>query len=103
MGKAKSDIIKDQENANHRKVHVQWWVLVRKGTKNDEELYYNWWFNKWKCNHADPKQWLEISSITFFFWAKSNSRVNSTISINVTHASKVKANFDATNNNSCTL
>jgi hypothetical protein len=39
MGRAESDVIKDQENENYRKVHVQWWVLVKKGGKNDEELY----------------------------------------------------------------
>jgi len=58
MGRAESDVIKDQENENYRKVHVQWWVLVKKGGKNDEELYHNCWFNKWKCNHVDPKQWV---------------------------------------------
>ncbi len=47
--------------------------------------------------------WVEISFIAFCFWAKNNSLVNSIISINVTHASMAKANFDATNNNSCAL
>jgi hypothetical protein len=37
MGMAKSDIVRDQENGNYRKVYVQWWVLVRKGAKNDEK------------------------------------------------------------------
>jgi hypothetical protein len=46
MGKAKSDVVKDQENENYRKVYVQWWVLVKKGAKNDEELYHNYWLNK---------------------------------------------------------
>jgi hypothetical protein len=67
MGRSNSDVLRDQENENYRKVHVQWWVLVRRGAKNDEELYHYCWFNKWKCNHADPKQWVEISSIMFFF------------------------------------
>jgi hypothetical protein len=53
MGRAKSDV-KDQENEYYRKVYVQWWVLVRKGVKNDEELCHNCWLNKWKCNHVDP-------------------------------------------------
>jgi hypothetical protein len=47
-------VVKDQENENY-KVYVQWWVHVRKGAKNDEELYHNCWLNKWKCNHANPK------------------------------------------------
>jgi hypothetical protein len=67
MGRVESDVIKDQDNENYRKVHVQWWVFVRKRNQNDEELYHNCWFNKWKCNHEDPKQWVEISSIVFFF------------------------------------
>jgi len=45
MGRAKSDV-KDQENENYRKVYVQWWVLVRKGVKNDEKLCHNCWLNK---------------------------------------------------------
>jgi hypothetical protein len=38
MGRVESDVEKDQENENYRKVYVQWWVLVRKGAKSDEEL-----------------------------------------------------------------
>jgi hypothetical protein len=70
MGRAKSDVVRDQENENHRKVYVQWWVLVRKGAKNDEELYHNCWLNKWKSNHVNPKQWVKISYVTFFFRLK---------------------------------
>jgi hypothetical protein len=51
-GRAKNDII--QENENHRKVHVQWLVLARRGAKNDEELYHNCWLNKWNYNHVNP-------------------------------------------------
>ncbi len=46
MGRAESDVVRDQENENYRKVYVQWWVLVRKGAKNDEELYHNCWLSK---------------------------------------------------------
>jgi hypothetical protein len=67
MGRAKNDVIKDQNNENYRKIHVQWWVLMRKGSNNDEELYHNYWLNKWRCFHADPKQWVEISFVTFSF------------------------------------
>jgi hypothetical protein len=38
MGRAKSDVVRDYENENHRKVYVQWWVLMRKGVKNDEQV-----------------------------------------------------------------
>jgi hypothetical protein len=100
MRKAKSDVVKNQKNENYGKVYVQWWILMRKGVKNDEELYYNRWLNKWKCNHANPKQWVEISCITFSFLTKSNIIVNSMININVTHASKAKANIDVVDNNS---
>jgi hypothetical protein len=55
MGRFESDVVRDQESENYRKVYVQWWVLMRKGTKNDEELYHNCWLNKWKCNHVDSK------------------------------------------------
>jgi hypothetical protein len=43
MGRVKSDVVTYQENENYRKVYVQWWILVRKGTKNDEKLYRNCW------------------------------------------------------------
>jgi hypothetical protein len=46
MGKAENDVVRDQENENYMKVYVQWWVLVKKRTKNDEELYHNCWLNK---------------------------------------------------------
>ncbi len=40
-GRAKSDVIIYQDNENHRKVHVQWLVHVKKGANNVEELYDN--------------------------------------------------------------
>ncbi len=40
---------------------------MRKGTKNDEELYHNCWLNKWKCNRAYPKQWVQFYFFTSFF------------------------------------
>ncbi len=66
MGKVESHVVKDQENENYRKVYVQWWVLLKKGAKNDEELYHNCWLSKWKCNYVNPEQWVEIFSVTFF-------------------------------------
>ncbi len=66
---------------------------MRKGAKNDEELYHNCWLSKWKCNHADLKQWVEISFV-FSFSTISNTTINSIININATHAFKAKANID---------
>jgi hypothetical protein len=70
-------------------------IIVKKGAKNDEELYHNYWSNKWKCNHVNPKQWVKISSVTFSFSARSNITINSMININATHASKAKINLGA--------
>jgi hypothetical protein len=103
MGRAESDVVRDQKNENYRKVYVQWWVPVKKGAKNDEELYHNCWLSKWKCSHANLKQWVEISSIVFSFSTRSNTTINSIISISATHASKAKVNFDVINNNFCAL
>ncbi len=72
---------------------------MKKGVENDEELYHNYWLNKWKNNHVDPKQWVEISCVTFSFLAKNNIIVHSMININATHAFKAKANLDAVDNN----
>jgi hypothetical protein len=63
---------------------------MRKGAKNDEELYHNCWLSKWKSNHANPKQWVKISCVTFSFLARSNIIVHYMISISATHASKGK-------------
>jgi hypothetical protein len=103
MGRAKIDVVKYFLNENHRKVYVQWWVSMKKGANNDEELYHNCWLSKWKCNHIDSKQWVEISCVTFSFSARRNTIVNSIINISATHASKAKINLDAIDNNSCSL
>jgi hypothetical protein len=103
MGRVESDVVKDQENKNYRKVYVQWCVLVKKGIESDEELYHKCWLNKWKSNHVDPKQWVKISCVTFSFLAKSNIIVHSTINISATHAFKAKASLDGVDNNSYAL
>jgi hypothetical protein len=72
MGRVKSDVVRDQKNENYRKVYVQWWVHVKKGAENVEELYHNCWLSKWKSNHVNPKQWVEISCVAFYFSVKSN-------------------------------
>jgi hypothetical protein len=103
MGRGESDAVKDQENENYRKVYVQWWVLIKKGAKNDEELYNNFWLSKWKNNHVDPKQWVEISCVAFSLSARSNIIVLSMISISAIHGSKIEHNLDVVNNNSYAL
>jgi hypothetical protein len=103
MGRDENDVVRDQESENYWNIYVQWWVLMRKGTKNDEELYYNYWLSKWKTNHVGPKQWVKISCVMFYFLARNNTTINSMININVTHASKAKNNLDAIDNNSHAL
>jgi hypothetical protein len=78
---------------------------MKKGANNDEELYDNFWLNKWKCNHVDPKQWVENFFVVFFFFffVRSDTIVNSIINITTTQTSKAKANHDIANNNSCAL
>jgi len=62
----KGDVIKDEDSEYFKMVRVQWWVLVKKGSNLDEQhLYENCWNGKWKCNLANPKQWLDISTIFF--------------------------------------
>jgi hypothetical protein len=76
---------------------------MKKGAKNDEELYHNYWSSKWKCNNVDPKQCIDISYITFSFLVRNNTIINYHVSISATHAFKAKTNLDATNNNSFAL
>ncbi len=76
---------------------------MRKGAKNDEELYHNCWLSKWKNNHACSKQWVKISCVVFFLKAKSSIIIHSMISISVTHAFKAKTNLDVVDNNFCAL
>ncbi len=52
--------MKDEQFDNFRHVHIRWWVLVKKRTKNDKKLYQDYGENKWKCNLANPKQWVDI-------------------------------------------
>jgi hypothetical protein len=40
MEKAKSDVVKDEENEYFKMVKVQWWVFVKKGSKLDERHLY---------------------------------------------------------------
>jgi hypothetical protein len=68
-------------------VHVQWWVPFKKGAHNDVDLYCDSWEGKWKCNLANPMQWVDIDSIAFSFPAKKNITMNNIITISDVHAS----------------
>ncbi len=48
---------------------------------NSYMAYLDPWLSKWKCNLADPKQWVDISLVQFSFPAKSNVMINSIIMI----------------------
>ncbi len=68
LARIQSDVVKDDQNEFFKMVRVQWWVLVKKGSKSDEQrLYKNCWNDKWKCNLANPKYWFNIVAIIFSF------------------------------------
>jgi hypothetical protein len=90
MGKANNEVVKDEHFENFRHLHIQWWVRVKKGTKNDRKLYQDYWVIKWKCNLADPKQWVDISSILSSFPTRSNITINNIIMISANYATKAK-------------
>ncbi len=47
MGKAEGDVVKDEESEYFKMVRVQWWVLVKKGSKWDERhMYEDCWNGK---------------------------------------------------------
>jgi hypothetical protein len=67
MGQSKSEVVKDELDEHFRMFHIQWWVFVRKRTKNDKKLYENCWQSKRQCNLTNPKQLLDITTIVFSF------------------------------------
>jgi hypothetical protein len=60
MGRAEGDVIKNEENEYFKMMRIQWWVPMKKRSNLDEDC----WNGKWKCNLADPKQWINI--LVFF-------------------------------------
>jgi hypothetical protein len=66
-----------------------------KKTRNDKKLYQDCWMNKWKCNLANPKQWVDISFILFSFLARNIVTINNIIMINVNNVIKAKQNLNA--------
>ncbi len=35
MGRVENEVVKDEHSENFRHLHIQWWVLVKKGARND--------------------------------------------------------------------
>jgi hypothetical protein len=60
-------------------------------------LYEDCWNGKWKCNLADPKQWLDISTILFSFTILKNTTNKNQINILVTYLNRAKVNLDVVN------
>jgi hypothetical protein len=54
LGRVDSDVVTDEGNEHYIMVHVQWWVMLKKGVVINVELYRNCWRGKWKCNLNDP-------------------------------------------------
>jgi hypothetical protein len=96
-GRVESEVVKVEQPKNFRHLHIQWWMPMKKGTKNDRKLYQDYWVNKWKCNLVDPKQWVDISSILFSFLAKNNVTINSIIMNGGNPTTKAKQNLDVVN------
>jgi hypothetical protein len=64
---------------------------------DEQHLYEDCWNGKWKCNLADPRQWFDISTILFSFYAWKNTTNKSQINILATYATRVKVNLDVVN------
>jgi hypothetical protein len=58
MEKVENEVVKDKHYEFFFKLHIQWWVPVKKRARNDKELYQDCWVSKWKCHLAYLKQWL---------------------------------------------
>ncbi len=69
----------------------------KKGTHNNAKLYQGCWEGKWKCNLVDPRQWVEIDSITFSFPVRKYTTMNNIITISDVHVSQTRANIDVAN------
>jgi len=60
-------------------------------------LYEDCWNGKWKCNFADPKQWLDISTIILSFIVRKNTTNKNQINILVTYLNRAKVNLNVIN------
>jgi hypothetical protein len=72
-------------------------VPTRKRARIDRKLYQDFGVNKWKCNLANPKQWVDISFVMFSFLARNIIIINSIIMINVNNVIKAEQNLNAIN------
>jgi hypothetical protein len=61
---------------------------------DEQHLYEDCWNGKWKCNLPDLKQWLDISTIFFFFPIWKNITNKSQINIPATYDGRAKVKFD---------
>ncbi len=44
MGRGESEVVKHEQFDNFKHdVHIQWWVLVKRRTRNDRKLYHDCW------------------------------------------------------------
>jgi hypothetical protein len=41
MGRERSKVVKDEQFDDFKHVCIQWWVLVKKGARNDRKLYHD--------------------------------------------------------------
>jgi hypothetical protein len=39
MRRADNEVVKDEHFENFKHLHIQWWVPMKKGAKNDRKLY----------------------------------------------------------------
>jgi threonine/homoserine/homoserine lactone efflux protein len=56
--------------------------------RNERELFRACRLSKWKCNLTNPKQWVNISSILFFFLVRNIVMLNSIVMISAIDATQ---------------
>jgi len=45
MERTKIEVVKDEQFTNFKHVHIQWCVPMKKGARNERNLYQNCWVN----------------------------------------------------------
>jgi hypothetical protein len=64
---------------------------------DEQHLYEDCSNGKWKCHLTNLEQWLDISTIFFFFPIWKNTTNKNQISIPTTYVGRAKVNFDVVN------
>jgi hypothetical protein len=64
--------------------------MVKWSNLDEQHIYEDYWNGKWKCNVANPEQWVNISSILLSFPVWKNIRNKSQINIPTTYVGRVK-------------